>query len=434
MGGRGSVRVARMGANVADAVTLADVEAARERIASLVRRTPMWPTHSLSERFGGSLLLKCENLQRTGSFKLRGAANFLAVAEAAGRVARGGGVVAASAGNHAQGVALAASARGLRATVVMPADAPLAKREATAGYGASVELVDGPLALAIERARALAAERGELFVPPFDDPAVVAGQGTLGLELLEQAPELETVLVPAGGGGLLAGVALAVKSRAPQVRVVGVQTAAMPGIVESLRAGEARAVPAARTIADGVAVAGPSALTLGLVQRYVDDVVTVSEEAIAAAVVLLLERTRLVVEGAGALGVAALLAGAAAPRGRTVVVLSGGNIDVNLLDRIVERGLLSEGRRRRVTIAAANVPGELARVTQAVASARANIIEVLHELVVAELPVGVARVTLRLELAGDAAFAELRAALLAAGLVAGTVTDFATPAAAAAGR
>ncbi|MSQ36141.1 MAG: pyridoxal-phosphate dependent enzyme [Dehalococcoidia bacterium] len=310
--------------------------------------------------------------------------------------------------------------------------APLAKREATAGYGASVELVDGPLSMAIDRARALAAERGELFVPPFDDPAVVAGQGTLGLEVLEQAPDLETVLVPAGGGGLLAGVALAVKSRAPQVRVVGVQTAAMPGIVESLRAGEARTVPAARTIADGVAVAGPSALTLELVRRYVDDVVTVSEEAIAAAVVLLLERTRLVVEGAGALGVAALLAGAAAPRGRTVVVLSSGNIDVNLLGRIVERGLLSEGRRRRVTIAAANVPGELARVTQAVASGRGNIIEVQHELVVAELPVGVARVTLRLELAGDAAFAELRASLLAAGLVTGTVTDFATPAAAAA--
>jgi threonine dehydratase len=406
--------------------TLAEVEAARERIAPLVRRTPLWPSHSLSERFGASLLLKCENLQRTGSFKLRGAANLLATA---GPVA---GIVAASAGNHAQGVALAAAHHGLAATVLMPADAPLAKRRATAAYGASVELVDGPLALAIERARALAAERGALFVPPFDHPAVVAGQGTLGLELLEQAPDLETVLVPAGGGGLLAGIALAIKTRAPHVRVVGVQSAAMPGIVASLRAASPQVVPAARTLADGVAVAGPSALTLELIRRYADDVVAVPEEAIAAAVVLLLERTRLVVEGAGALGIAALLAGAVPAGGRVVAVLSGGNIDINLLGRVVDRGLLSEGRRRRITIAAANVPGELARITAAVAAARANIIEVEHELVVAELPVGVARITLRLELAGAEAFAELNATLLAAGLLPGAATDFATPAAAAA--
>ncbi len=405
-------------------LSLSDVEAARDRIGELVRETPLWPSRVLSDQFGAPVLLKCENLQRTGSFKLRGASNMLATQDHPPA-----GVVATSAGNHAQGVALAAALRGIPATVLMPGDAPLAKQQATAGYGAEVVLVDGPLALAIERARSLAGERGLLFVPPFDHPAVVVGQGTVGLEIVGQEPELETVLVPAGGGGLLAGVALAVKSLRPRARVIGVQAGAMRGIVESRAAGEPRPVPAAPTIADGVAVAGPSALTLSLIERYVDDVVTVSEEAIARAVVFLIERARLVVEGAGALGVAALLSGAAVPGGRTVAILSGGNIDINLLGRIVERGLRIEGRSRILTIAAANVPGELARITGAVAEAGANIIEVGHELVDSQLPVGVACLTLRLEVAGAEAFAQLIETLLAAGLVRGEVTDLATAAA-----
>lgn len=410
---------------MAEAVTFDDVRAAQERIGDVSRVTPLWPSRVLSDLAGVPVGLKCENLQRTGSFKIRGAANILAtVPEAAA------GVVAASAGNHAQGVALAASLRGIPATVLMPAEAPLAKRQATAGYGAEVVLVDGPLADAIAQARALAAARGLLFVPPFDHPAVVAGQGTAGVEIVEQQPEVETVLVPAGGGGLLAGVALAVKSLKPRARVIGVQTAAMPGIVESLRVGESRSMAARRTIADGAGVAGPSDLTLGLIRRYVDDVVTVSEEQIARAVVFLIERARLVVEGAGALGVAALMSGAVQARGSTVVVLSGGNIDVNLLGRIVERGLLTEGRRRALTVAAANVPGELARITSAVAAAGANIVEVDHQLVVPPLPVGVACVTLRLEVADAAAFEALIEALLAAGLVRGEHTDLATAAAA----
>ena len=410
---------------MSDEVTLADVEAARGRIRELVRMTPLWPSRVLSDQLGAPVLLKCENLQRTGSFKPRGASNMLATLDHVPP-----GVVAASAGNHAQGVALAASLRGIPATVLMPAEAPLAKRQATAGYGAEVVLVDGPLALAIERARSLSEQRGLLFVSPFDHPAIVAGQGTVGLELLEQEPELETVLVPAGGGGLLAGVALAVKSLRPRARVIGVQTRAMPGIVASREAGEPQTAPAARTIADGVAVAGPSALTLSLIERYVDDVVTVSEEEIARAVVFLIERARMVVEGAGALGVAALLSGVARAAGNTVAVLSGGNIDVNLLGRIVERGLLVEGRSRRVTVASANVPGELARITRAVADAGANIIEVDHETVTSELPVGVARISLRVEVAGDEAFEELIEALLASGLVRAEATDLATPAAA----
>ncbi len=411
--------------SMAEEMTLADVEAARERIRDFVRTTPMWPGLSLSDRTGVEVMLKCENLQRTGSFKLRGASNMLALHGDAAE-----GVVAASAGNHAQGVALAAQQRGLAATVVMPAAAPLAKQRATRAYGAELMLVDGPLSLAQERARELAEERGLLYVPPYDAEPIVAGQGTLGLEIVEQAPDVECVVVPAGGGGLLAGVALAVKQRRPDVRVVGVQSRAMPGIVESLAAGEPRAAEARRTIADGVAVAGPSALTFGLIERYVDEVVAVGEEQIASAIVFVIERSRLVVEGAGVLGVAALLAGVVEPRGRTVVVLSGGNIDVSLLGRLVERGLLVEGRRRRLTVAAANIPGELATITAAAAEGGANIIEVDHELVTPDLPVGVARITLRLEVADDAAYEALVQAMLAAGLVRGDGTDLATPAAA----
>ncbi len=405
-------------------VTLADVQAAAERIAAHVRTTPMWPSRVLSELAGVAVSLKCENLQRTGSFKPRGAINML------GSIERPDGVVAASAGNHAQAVALAASALGVPSTVVIPAETPLAKQRATEGYGAEIVRVDGPLALAIERAKVLAEERSLLFVSPFDHPAIVAGQGTVGLEIVEQTPELETVLVPAGGGGLLAGVAVAVKALRPQVRVVGVQTRAMPGIVASLEAGEPRMVDAARTIADGAGVAGPSALTLGLIERFVDDVVTVSEDEIARAVLFLVERARLVIEGAGALGVAALLSGAVAPSGPTVAVLSGGNIDINLLGRIVERGLLHEGRRHGLTVAAANVPGELARITGAVAEAGGNIIEVEHELVTADLPVGVARITLVLEVADSEAFEQLLVRLADSGLVRSQRTDLATPAAA----
>lgn len=407
-----------------DTVTIEDVRAARERIADSVRVTPMWPSVSLSDIAGVPVLLKCEQLQRGGSFKLRGASNMLG-----SLAARPRGVIAASAGNHAQGVALAAAERGLPATVVMPANAPLAKQAATRGYGAGVVLLDGPLGACIERAREMAAERDLLFVPPFDNPAIIAGQGTLGLELIEQAPEVEAVLVPTGGGGLLAGVALAVKSLRPDVRVIGVQAQAMPGVVASLVAGRAQTVPVVQTLADGAAVAGPSELTLELIERYVDDVVTAQEAEIAQAMVLLIERTKFVVEGAGALGIAALLARAVDLRGPVGVVLSGGNVDINLLDRIVERGLTGEGRRRSVTFATAHAPGELARISRIIAAQRANVIEVEHEIVNAALPVGVALLTFRLDIAGAEAFDQLCAALEAAGMRRGTVSDFVTPAA-----
>jgi threonine dehydratase len=411
-----------------DSVTLEDIEAARGRIRDFVRLTPMLRAHALSQRLGIALSLKCENLQRTGSFKPRGAGNLLAA------IPRPQGVIAASAGNHAQGVALAAARLGIPATVVMPTEASLGKRMATEGYGAEVVLHGNSLAAAIDYAQGLAQERSLLFISPFDNPYIVAGQGTLGLEVLEQEPEVDTVLVPTGGGGLLAGVAVAVKSLRPDVRVIGVQTRAMAGVVESLREGAPVAMLPSRTIADGVAVAGPSLLTLDLIKRYVDDVVAVSEEEVAHAVVTLIDRARLIVEGAGALGVAALLSGlvpsASAGSGRTVAVLSGGNIDINLLGRIVERGLLAEGRHRTLTVAAANVPGEMARISGVLASAGANILQVDHDRTRGELPIGVSRITFELEVAGNEAYERLFDALLASGLERGESTDLATPAAA----
>ena len=406
-------------------VTISDVEGAARRVAGMVRRTPLWPSPELSDRLDVPVSLKCESLQRTGSFKMRGASNMLAAADPTPT-----GVVAASAGNHAQGVALAARELGLPATVVMPRLAPLAKRRATREYGADIELLDGPLAACQERARALAAASGLLYVPPYDHPAIVAGQGTLGLEVAEDVPDLGTILVPAGGGGLLAGVAVAVKARRPQARVVGVQTQAMPGIVESLRADAALQLTARHTIADGAAVAGPSALTLDLVRRHVDDIVAVSEEEVASALLFLLETSRLVAEGAGALGVAALLAARAETCGHTVAVVSGGNIDVNRLGWLLARGLAADGRQRTLSVASAHVPGELARITGAIADRGVNIVEIDHDLRSPELPVGVARVRLRLDVDGAAAFDQLVDSLLAAGFRRGTATDLETPAAA----
>jgi len=410
---------------VSDTVTPSEIETARERIAEFVRLTPTVASQSLTDVAQVPVTLKLENLQRTGSFKVRGANNVLASLKPAPT-----GVIAASAGNHAQAVALAASQRGVGATVVMPETAPAAKQQACHNYGATIELVEGSLAAAQTRARTLAEERGLFYIPPYDAPAIVAGQGTLGLELLDQVPELETVIVPAGGGGLLAGVALAVKSKRPDARVIGVQTAAMNGIVESLQAGAPVAVLPRHTIADGVAVAGPSELTLALIREHVDDVVEVSEEAIARAIVFLLERARVVAEGAGALAVAALLTGAARPTGPTVAVVSGGNIDINVLDRLVDRGLEVDGRRQRITVATANVPGELERISGAIGRARANIIHVEHDLSAPDLPVEVARLTVILDLPEATAIELVRGELLADGFAEGERTDFETPAAA----
>jgi len=395
-------------------VNIDDVHEARTAIGHTARVTPLWPSLALEDVAGFPVGLKCEQFQRTGSFKVRGALNCIRMLD---RNQAPGGIVAASAGNHAQGVALAGAAQGWDVTVVMPANAPLAKISAARGYGARVVLHGASLAEAVAEARAIAAREARRYVPPFDDDAVIAGQGTIGLEILEQAPGVREILVPTGGGGLLAGVALAVKGSRSGVRVVGVQAAAMDGLARSFREGRPIETAAVRTIADGVAVAGPSERTFALVQRFVDDVITVSEEAIAHAIVLLLERSKMVVEGAGALGVAALISGRWQPSGDTVVVLSGGNIDINLTGSIIRHGLADAGRYQQLAIEVSDMPGELATITTAIARAGGSVIDVDHNREGRGLPIGIAIVDLVLEVNGPEHFELVLASLRDEGVV-----------------
>lgn len=353
------------------AVTADDIEAAARRIAGQVRETPVLSAGELSRRAGARVLLKLENLQLTGAFKLRGAANKLArLPEAELRE----GVVAASAGNHAQAVALAASRRGVRATLCMPAGAPLAKVAAVRGYGGEVRLVEGGYDDAAAAAAELAASTGRPLVHPFDDPDVIAGQGTIGLELACQAPDVRCVVVPLGGGGLASGVAIAVKERLPGVRVVGVQAEAFAPFAS----GRARRSPT--TICDGIAVKRPGELTGPLVERWVDEVVTVTDDDVAQAMVLLLERSKLVVEGAGAVGVAALMRGLVAPpeAGDVCVVLSGGNVDAGLLAECIRLGETAAGRRIVIGTVVPDRPGALAGLLRVIAERGANVVDVTH--------------------------------------------------------
>lgn len=367
--------------------------------AGTVRPTPVLSSRTLGSRVGGTVALKAENLQRTGSFKLRGATAKLA---ALGEEGCAGGVVAASAGNHAQAVAYAARARGVRCEVYIPDDAPIAKAEAASGLGAEIHHVTGTVDDCVDAALARAAEPGgPAFVHPFDDPVVVAGQGSLGLELLDQVDDLGQVVVPVGGGGLASGIAVAVKSERPEVRVVGVQTLACPSARVSLAAGEPTSVEATLTIADGIAVKRPGEVTLPLLRDWVDDIVEVGEEDTAAAMVLLLQRAKLVVEGAGAVGVAALLAGKVAPvEGTTVAVLSGGNVDAGLLASIARRHETGEGRRLALLSRVPDTPGGLARLLALVARQGANVVEVEHVREGVELHVRETGVQLVLETRG----------------------------------
>lgn len=363
---------------IASPVSIApqDVVRARQAGKGLVRRTPLLGSQTLSDRCGGDVVLKAESLQRTGAFKLRGAlAKIAALGEGCAK-----GVVCGSAGNHAQSLAYAARARGVACEVFMPAQAPIGKIEAAEALGAEVHFVDGTTHECVLAARERADATGLAFVHPFDDLDVIAGQATLGLELLEDVPELASVVVPVGGGGLAAGIALAVKTQRPEVRVVGVQVDACAPYPESLRRGEPVAAESALTIADGIAVKRPGDLTLPLVQRWVDELVVVGEDAVAEAMVHLLERAKLVVEGAGAVGVAALLGGATTPaaHGTTVVVLSGGNVDAGLLAAITRRHETGAGRRLVVLTRISDRPGGLAALLTCVAKAGANLVEVSH--------------------------------------------------------
>jgi len=358
-------------------VSAADVAAARPAVETIARRTPVLSTRTISERAGGIVALKAENLQRTGSFKIRGVSAKLA---ALGEDGCRNGVVAASAGNHAQSLAAGARARAIPCEVFVPDDAPLSKVEAARGQGATVHIgggsVDDCLALAHERAR----EGGLAFVHPFDDRDIVAGQGSLGLELLEDVPDLRKVVVPVGGGGLCAGVAIAVKEARPHVEVVGVQVSACSPYPESLRRGEPVPATSALTIADGIAVKRPGDLTLELLSKYADGIAIVEEDATAEAMVVLMERCKLVVEGAGAVGVAALLGGQIAPaeNGTTVAVLSGGNVDPGLLAAVARRHETEAGRRLVLLTRVPDRPGNLATLLVKVAETGANIVEVSH--------------------------------------------------------
>ncbi len=399
-------------------LTFADVERAQARISGRVRRTPLSESAALSRLAGATVWLKLENLQFTGSFKERGAANRLLTLSEAERAR---GVITASAGNHAQALALHASRLGVHCTVVMPEATPLVKVQATQSYGARVILVGAGYDEAAEHAAALARETAAVYAHPFDDWDVMAGQGTIGLELCEQLPELDAVIVPVGGGGLIAGVATALRELAPNVRVIGVESRTFPGMRRALQSDQPASVaslPGGKTIADGIAVRHVGQLTRQIVRRLVDEIVLVDEEEIAESILLLLERERTVVEGAGAVGLAALLHGELGLAGKRVaVVISGGNIDVNLMSRVIQRGLVKSGRLCRLSITARDVAGTLHDVSGLIARARANIVSIEHDRASAELELGQVRLEVVLETSGPEHIAAVEDALARAGLV-----------------
>lgn len=393
---------------------LAAVEAARARIRDAIYESPCPASETLGELTGTRCHVKLENLQMTGSFKERGA---LARLTALTPSERARGVLCASAGNHALALAYHARRLGVAATVVMPEWAPLIKVARCRRHGAQVVLAGQDYDEAAAEAARRAAAGAGVLVHPFDDPEVIAGQGTLGLELLEQVPGLEAVVVPVGGGGLAGGVGVALKSRAPHVRLIGVQAAALPAMQAALAGAGPTTLPPAPTIADGIAVRRVGELTYRLCARYLDEVVTVEEAEIARAILCLLEVEKTVVEGAGAAPLAALLGGkASALEGRRVVlVLSGGNIDVTLLARVIEQGLARDGRLARLTVVVPDRPGALARVLALVAAERCNVLQIEHDRAFAPAGVGESAVTLTLETAGPEQIAAVLAALRAAG-------------------
>jgi threonine dehydratase len=390
-------------------LTVADIEKARARIKDFIYVSPCAHSETFSQLTGNKVYFKLENLQMTGSFKERGACNKIASLTAD---ERGRGVIAASAGNHAQGVAYHATRQQIRSTVVMPTAAPLFKVTRTREYGAEVILHGSSYDEAYEEARRIGSERNLTFIHAFDDDAVMAGQGTIGLELLEQNPYLEAVIVPVGGGGMISGIAVAMKEVNPRVQIVGVQTARVPSMVRALEEQEPVTLAPSSTLADGINVRRAGVRTLPVVAKYVDRIVTVDEEEIANAILLLLEREKTVAEGAGAVALAALVQGKTGLSDKKVaVVVGGGNIDVNLLSRIIERGLVKDGRLVRLRVRIADHPGALHRLTGHIAEARANILEVSHNRAFSRVDLGETAVDVTLETRGAEHIAELTALL-----------------------
>ena len=359
--------------------TLQEFEEAAKRVKSVVTKTPLIESHWLTEVTGNPVFYKCENLQRTGAYKVRGAYNLLSQLT---KEEQKRGVVAASAGNHAQGVALAAQQLGIKATIFMPVGASLPKYQATIGYGANVVLTGAIFDETNTAAKEFAQKTGAVYVPPFDHIDIVRGQGTVALEIFEQLPDVDNILVCLGGGGLTAGVALAAKLKAQElgrkVNVYAVQAELAAAYPASLRAGKPVEVKTQPTIADGIAVAKPGKVPFEIIAKYVDKVVTVSEDEIAKGMLGVLERSKLVVEAGGAVGVAAVLAKKLKLKGKTAIVLSGGNIDPLLLQRVIRHGLAASDRYTNIAVMLPDRPGQLVRTAQAVADAHANVVEVLH--------------------------------------------------------
>jgi len=391
-------------------IDLADVEAARNRVAETARHTPLEQSHTFSEMTGADVHLKLETFQRTGAFKIRGATNRIATLGEGNREA---GVVTASAGNHAQGVALAASRMGVDATVVMPEDAPIAKVDATRSYGAEVELHGVDYDEAERRAHEIEREEDRYYLHAFDDPMVMAGQGTIGLEIVEELPEVDTVVVPIGGGGLISGIATAIKGHEPDARVVGVQAAGASSAAESLASGERVVLDGVDTIADGIATRSVGERPFEVIRKRVDEVVAVTDDEIAVALALLLERSKTLVEGAGAVPLAALLSEAFEyEAGETVVpTLCGGNIDLNTLTTVLVRGLVRTGRYLRLRTVLEDRPGALEELTALISAHRANIYAIQHDRTSRDVAMNDAEVELDLETRGEDHVDRLVAAL-----------------------
>ena len=399
--GASELEGATAGAQRAEAVplvTLADIQAAREVIHGRVLVTPMEGSRWLKALIGQQVWFKCENLQRTGSFKMRGA--FLRISRLS-EEERARGVVAASAGNHAQGVALAASMLGIRSTVFMPYGAPLPKERATRDYGATVEFVGHTIDEGLEAAKRFSRKTGAVLIHPFDHADIVAGQGTCGLEILEQRPDVKTVVVPLGGGGFLAGIATAVKSLRPDVKVVGVQAESAAAYPASLQAGRPVPLESMMTMADGIAVGRPGDIPFNAVQAFVDEIRTVSEESLSTALLALLERAKVLVEPAGAAAVAALMDSPRDFKGPIVAVLSGGNIDPLLLMRVIRHGMAAQGRYLAVRCRIPDRPGALAALLGELSHAEANVLDVVHERTSETLPLDEVQVVLQMEMRGS---------------------------------
>ena len=386
-------------------LTFEMIQDAKRALEGIARKTPLDP----APKFGANVYIKSENLQLTGAFKLRGAYNKI---RSLTPEERERGVIACSAGNHAQGIALSAAKLGIRSIICMPAGAPISKVEATRSYGAEVVLVPGVYDDAAREAERLTQEHGYTFAHPFNDPHVIAGQGTIGLEILEQLPEVEQVVVPIGGGGLISGVAMAVKTLKPSCRVIGVQAAGAASMYASLRAGHPVELDGVATIADGIAVKKPGDLTFALCQKYVDEIVTVNEDEISSAILALMEVQKTVAEGAGATPVAAVMFGRVdTTRLKTVCLVSGGNVDVTTLSRIITRGLSKAGRLVELTTKVADKPGSLIRLLQIVADSGANIVRINHAREDRHSDVGACIVTMVVETRDQAHICQLEASL-----------------------